>query len=63
MKQFIKSIANANGVPQDGARAFIEGWDVTACPFNYDPFKQQWLDEWNAANKSTWEASCEFNGR
>ena len=52
MKSLVKRTALENGVPQDGGRAFMEGWDVSACPFNHDPLKQRWIDEWNAANKA-----------
>jgi ribosome modulation factor len=54
MKRLIKKIALENDVPQNGARAFAEGWDVTACPFNHDPLRQRWIDEWNAAAIALW---------
>lgn len=56
LKPLIKKAASANAVPQTGGQAFSEGWDITACPFNYDPRRQQWLDEWQAANDAAYEA-------
>ena len=55
-KPVVKKYALENGVPQNGAHAFSEGWDISACPFNYDPQKQRWIDEWNDANALAYAA-------
>jgi hypothetical protein len=43
------------GVPIDGGEAFMQGWDVKACPFIDAPDKRRWIAEWEAASAKAWE--------
>jgi hypothetical protein len=45
-------------VPQNGAIAWAEGWDVTACPFKFDPDREHWREEYFEASAQAWK---EFN--
>ena len=51
----INNFAIDYGVPHHGGEAWSEGWDITANPYDNEPFKKRWADLWRLANDQAYD--------